>query len=384
MKFEFMTASRIIVERDGLKQIGKLAKSFGQRVLLVGRLASDDTKRAIEYLNNEGCIVTPVNVKGEPSVESINEILAISRKNQCEVVIAIGGGSVLDSGKTIAALMTNTNDIMDYLEVIGNGVAVSKKSLPFIAVPTTSGTGAEATKNATILSAEHKVKVSIRSPYMLPDVVLIDPQLTVSVPKDVTASTGLDALTQVLEPYVSKMANPITDAFAKEGLTRAARSLKKAYDHGDDIDAREDMAIASLFGGVALANAKLGAVHGFAGVLGGMYPIPHGVVCARLLPFVTRKNIEVLNARDADNPAVKRYADVAKILTGDPDAKASDGVAWLEDLCKHLDVASLSHFGVKEEHFEEIINKSMNASSMKGNPIELTFDELKDILKQAL
>lgn len=384
MKFEFMTASRIIVERDGLKQIGKLAKSFGQRVLLVGRLASDDTKKAVEYLNDEGCIVTPVNVKGEPSVESINEILAVSRENQCEVVIAIGGGSVLDSGKTIAALMTNTNDIMDYLEVIGNGVAVSKKSLPFIAVPTTSGTGAEATKNATILSAEHKVKVSIRSPYMLPDVVLLDPQLTVSVPKDVTASTGLDALTQVLEPYVSKMANPITDAFAKEGLTRAARSLKKAYDQGDDIDAREDMAIASLFGGVALANAKLGAVHGFAGVLGGMFPIPHGVVCARLLPFVTRKNIEVLNARDANNPAVKRYEDVAKILTGDPNAKAADGVAWLEDLCKHLDVASLSQFGVKEEHFEEIINKSMNASSMKGNPIELTFDELKDILKQAL
>jgi alcohol dehydrogenase class IV len=384
MKFEFMTASRIIVERNGLKQIGKLAKSFGQRVLLVGRLASDDTKKAIEFLNSEGCIVTPVNVKGEPSVESINEILAVSRKNQCEVVIAIGGGSVLDSGKTIAALMTNTNDIMDYLEVIGNGVAVSKKSLPFIAVPTTSGTGAEATKNATILSAEHKVKVSIRSPYMLPDVVILDPQLTVSVPKDVTASTGLDALTQVLEPYVSKMANPITDAFAKEGLTRAARSLKKAYDQGDDIDAREDMAIASLFGGISLANAKLGAVHGFAGVLGGMFPIPHGVVCARLLPFVTRKNIEVLNARDPQNPAVKRYEDVAKILTGDPNAKAMDGVAWLEDLCKHLDVDSLSHFGVKEEYFEEIINKSMNASSMKGNPIELTFDELKDILQQAL
>lgn len=384
MKFEFMTASRIIVERGGLKQVGKLAKSFGQRVLLVGRLASDDTKNAIEYLNNEGCIVTSVNVKGEPSVDSINEILDLSRKSQCEVVVAIGGGSVLDSGKTIAALMTNTNDIMDYLEVIGNGVPVSKKSLPFIAVPTTSGTGAEATKNATILSAKHKVKVSIRSPYMLPDVVLLDPQLTVSVPKDVTASTGLDALTQVLEPYVSKMANPITDAFAKEGLTRAARSLKKAYDQGDDIDAREDMAIASLFGGISLANAKLGAVHGFAGVLGGMFPIPHGVVCARLLPFVTRKNIEVLNARDPQNPAVKRYEDVAKILTDDPSAKAMDGVAWLEELCKHLDVAPLSHFGVKEEFFEEIINKSMKASSMKGNPIDLTFDELKDILQQAL
>jgi alcohol dehydrogenase class IV len=384
MKFEFMTASRIIVERGGLKQVGKLAKSFGERVLLVGRLASDDTKKAIEYLNNEGCIVTEVNVKGEPSVDSINEILALSKANQCEVVVAIGGGSVLDSGKTIAALMTNTNDIMDYLEVIGNGVPVSKKSLPFIAVPTTSGTGAEATKNATILSAAHKVKVSIRSPYMLPDVVLLDAQLTVSVPKDVTASTGLDALTQVLEPYVSKMANPITDAFAKEGLTRAARSLKKAYDQGDDIDAREDMAIASLFGGISLANAKLGAVHGFAGVLGGMFPIPHGVVCARLLPFVTRKNIEVLNARDSLNPAVKRYEDVAKILTDNPSAKAMDGVAWLEDLCKHLDVAPLRAFGVKEEHFEEIINKSMNASSMKGNPIDLTFDELKDILQKAL
>jgi alcohol dehydrogenase class IV len=384
MKFEFMTASRIIVERDGLKQIGKLTKSFGQHVLLVGRLASEDTKRAIEYLNSEGCIVTPVNVKGEPSVDSINEIVATSRENKCEVVVAIGGGSVLDSGKTIAALMTNTNDIMDYLEVIGNGVPVSKKSLPFIAVPTTSGTGAEATKNATILSVAHKLKVSIRSPFMLPDVVLLDPKLTLSVPKDVTASTGLDALTQVLEPYVSKMANPITDAFAKEGLARAARSLKKAYDHGEDIDAREDMAIVSLFGGIALANAKLGAVHGFAGVLGGMFPIPHGVVCARLLPYVTRKNIEVLNARDPQNPAVKRYEDVAKILTGNPDAHALDGVVWLEDLCKHLGVNSLSHFGVKEEHLDDIIVKSMNASSMKGNPIELTHDELKDILQQAL
>jgi alcohol dehydrogenase class IV len=384
MKFEFMTANRIIVERDGLKQIGRLTKSFGQRVLLVGRLASEDTIKAIEYLNSEGCTVTPVNVKGEPSVDSINEIVAISREHQCEVVVAIGGGSVLDSGKTIAALMTNTNDIMDYLEVIGNGVPVSKKSLPFIAVPTTSGTGAEATKNATILSVAHKLKVSIRSPFMLPDVVLLDPQLTLSVPKDVTASTGLDALTQVLEPYVSKMANPITDAFAKEGLARAARSLKKAYDHGEDIDAREDMAIVSLFGGIALANAKLGAVHGFAGVLGGMFPIPHGVVCARLLPYVTRKNIEVLNARDPQNPAVKRYEDVAKILTGNPDAHALDGVVWLEDLCKHLGVDSLSHFGVKEEHLDEIIVKSMNASSMKGNPIELTHDELKDILQQAL
>lgn len=384
MKFEFMTARRIIVERDGLNQIGKLTKSFGQRVLLVGRLASDDTKKAIELLKESGCDVVSVNVKGEPSVESINEILAVSRKHQSEVVVAIGGGSVLDSGKTIAALMTNTNDLMDYLEVIGNGVPVSKKSLPFIAVPTTSGTGAEATKNATILSAAHKVKVSIRSPYMLPDVVLLDPVLTVSVPKDVTASTGLDALTQVLEPYVSKMANPITDAFAKEGLARAAKSLKTAYDQGENIDAREDMAIASLFGGIALANAKLGAVHGFAGVLGGMFPIPHGVVCARLLPFVTRKNIEVLNARDPDNPAVKRYEDVAKILTGNPNAHALDGVKWLEDLCKHLDVASLSHFGVTENHFDEIIKKSMNASSMKGNPIVLTYDELKDILQQAL
>lgn len=384
MKFEFMTASRIIVERNGLNQIGKLTKSFGQRVLVVGRLASEDTNNAMQLMKEAGCEVTPVNVKGEPSVDSINEILAVARKNNCEVVVAIGGGSVLDSGKTIAALMTNTNDLMDYLEVIGNGVPVSKKSLPFIAVPTTSGTGAEATKNATILSAAHKVKVSIRSPYMLPDVVLLDPMLTVSVPKDVTASTGLDALTQVLEPYVSKMANPITDAFAKEGLARAARSLKVAYDQGDNIDAREDMAIVSLFGGIALANAKLGAVHGFAGVLGGMFPIPHGVVCARLLPFVTRKNIEVLNHRDPDNPAVKRYEDVAKILTGNPYAGALDGVAWLEDLCKHLDVAPLSHFGATEEHFDEIIKKSMNASSMKGNPIDLTFDELKDILQQAL
>jgi alcohol dehydrogenase class IV len=203
------------------------------------------------------------------------------------------------------------------------------------------------------------------------------------MPPAVTASTGLDALTQVMEPYVSNKANPLTDGICREGLTLAARSLEKAYEDGSDAAAREDMSLASLFGGLALANAKLGAVHGFAGPLGGMIHAPHGVICARLLPHVMAMNVRALQSRAADSPALARYNEVAQLLTGKATARASDGVAWVQGLCEVLKVPPLTEYGLKQADFGAAVAKAQKASSMKGNPISLTADELTEILTNA-
>jgi len=251
-------------------------------------------------------------------------------------------------------------------------------------VPTTAGTGAEVTRNAVLASPEHRVKVSLRSPLILPHVAVVDPLLTYSMPPAVTASTGLDALTQVLEPYVSGLANPLTDTVCREGLTRAARSLRRAFEDGTDAGARLDMALASLFGGLALANAKLGAVHGFAGVLGGMYGAPHGVICGRLLPFVTEANIRALQARDRDNPALARYDEISRIVTGNTLATADDGIAWIQALGDALQVPGLAAYGLAPSDFSVIVEKTSRSSSMRGNPVKLTHEEMAEILDQAL
>ncbi|NDJ79147.1 MAG: iron-containing alcohol dehydrogenase, partial [Chloroflexi bacterium] len=232
-------------------------------------------------------------------------------------------------------------------------------------------------------SPEHRVKVSLRHPLMLPDVALVDPELTYSLPPEITAYTGLDALTQVIEPLVSHQSNPLTDAICREGIQRAARSLQRAYEQPDPA-AREDMALASLFGGLALANAKLGAVHGFAGPFGGMFHAPHGAVCAALLPHVMAINVDVLRRRDSENPALARYDEVARLLTGDVHATAQDGVAWISELCQMLNVPALSRFGFGEADFDALIEKAGRSSSMKGNPIQLTVDEMREILQRAL
>jgi alcohol dehydrogenase class IV len=300
------------------------------------------------------------------------------------MVIGIGGGSVLDAAKAISALLTNGGEPLEYLEVIGRGRPISRPAAPFVAIPTTAGPGAEVTRNAVLASPEHRVKVSLRSPHMLPSLALVDPELTYSLPPAVTASTGLDALSQLMEPFVSIHANPLTDALCRAGMARVARSLRRAYETPGDAAAREDMALASLFGGLALANAKLGAVHGFAGPLGGMFPIPHGVICARLLSHVMEANLQALQSRLPDAPALARYDEVGRILTGQESASAADGVAWVQALCSDLEVPPLAQFGLAEADFATIVEKSRDASSMKGNPIPLTEVELTRILRAAV
>jgi alcohol dehydrogenase class IV len=280
-------------------------------------------------------------------------------------------------------MLTNGGELEDYLEVVGAGKQLLHTSVPHLAIPTTAGTGAEVTRNAVLSVPEFRVKVSMRSPLLLPRLAVVDPEMTYSIPPSVTASTGLDTLTQLIEPYVSNKANPLTDGLCREGLKRVARSLRQAYEDGSNKAARENMSVASLFSGLALANAKLGAVHGFAGPLGGMISAPHGAICAKLLPHVMEANVKALQQRAADSPALARYDEIAQLLTGLPTARAVDGVRWIQDLCAVLSVPSLSEFGLKEQDFSNVVTKAQKSSSMKGNPIKLTDDELIDILRAA-
>jgi alcohol dehydrogenase class IV len=383
MRFEFVTATRIIFGPGTINEAASLSADMGKRALVITGSSMERAEPLLDALGKEGIDYVTFSVPGEPTTTIAVAAAQSARQTECEMVISIGGGSVLDTGKVAAAMLTNVGELEDYLEVVGAGKPLSQPAAPHIAIPTTAGTGAEVTRNAVLGVPEHRVKVSMRSPYMLPRLAVVDPVLTYSMPPDITASTGLDALTQLLEVYVSGRANPLTDGICREGLRRAGRSLRRAYENGNDREAREDMAIASLFSGLGLANAKLGAVHGFAGPLGGMYSAPHGVICARLLPFVIETNVEALQKRDPTSPALAKYDEAAMLLTGSNLAKATDAVTWVKELYQALKVPPLARYGLKSQHFEIVISKAKKSSSMKGNPIELTDDELLNIIRQA-
>ena len=384
VSFEFATASRIIFGPGKLNELGKQIEGRTKRVLLVRGRSSDAIPRVREILSRLNLSFAEFPVHGEPTIEVVRE--GINAARDCDLLIGLGGGSALDAGKAIAALATNPGDIFDYLEVIGKGQPLANPPLPYIAVPTTAGTGSEVTRNAVLESPEQNVKISLRSPLMLPRLALVDPELTYRLPPEITATSGLDALTQLIEPFVSIKANPMTDALCREGMVQAARSLRRAYANGSDKEAREGMSIASLFGGLALANAALGAVHGFAGPLGGMLHAPHGALCARLLPLVMAANIKALETRQPAHPALGRYIEVARILTGEKDANALAGAIWVSQLVNEMKIPRLSAYGIGPEDFalREAVQKTQNANSFKGNPIVLDEKELTEILERAL
>jgi len=384
MRFEFATANRIIFGAGTVKEVGTIASQMGQLVLIVTDKSTERAQLVIPQLDSKGMKWEIFQVTGEPTTVSVMEGVETARSFRADLVIGIGGGSVLDTGKVIAALLTNQGELMDYLEVIGKGRQLEKRSVPYIALPTTAGTGTEVTRNAVIASPEHRVKVSMRSPFLLPELAIVDPELTYSLPPSVTASTGLDALTQLIEPYVSIGTNPLTDTICREGVKRVARSLSVAFHDISKVAAREDMSLASLFGGLALANAKLGVVHGIAGVIGGMIPAAHGVLCARLLPFVMEMNLKALKLRDPESLVLGRYAEVAQILTGDPEARAEDGTEWIFNLCRELNIPTLSDLQFSKKDISVVVEKSQKASSTKGNPIKLTDEEVREIISRAL
>ncbi len=384
MPFEFATATRIIFGSGSAAQLPQLARAQGRQALLVTGSQGDRHRDLRAALAAAGLQYTVCPITSEPSVARIRAATERARTAGCDMVISIGGGSAIDSGKALAALIPNPGDPLDYLEVIGAGKKLSAAPLPFIALPTTAGTGAEVTKNAVLASPEHRVKVSLRDNSMLPVIALIDPVLTLSLPPAITASTGLDALTQLIEPYISRFANPLTDAFCLEGLRRVGRALRRAYAEPQNLAAREDMALASLLGGLALANAKLGAVHGFAGVLGGMYDAPHGAICAALLPHVLRVNSAALSERGEYGPVRRRLDRIAQLLTGAPTADAAAGLRWISETSQLFDIPGLGGYGLRAEDFASVSEKASASSSMKGNPITLTPAELQAILRAAL
>ncbi len=383
MRFEFATANRILFGPGVAADLPRIVSSLGRRPFVLTGGTPERHEGILNPLARAGLKPATFGVAGEPTTETASAAVAAARRAQADVVIGIGGGSAVDTGKVVAAMLTNEGSIEDYLEVVGLGEALRNRSAPYVAVPTTAGTGAEVTRNAVLLVAQHRVKVSMRSPFLLPHVALVDPALTHSMPPELTAGTGLDALTQLVEAFVSKKANPVTDGICREGLRRAARSLRRAFEDGSDAVAREDMALAGLFSGLALANAALGAVHGFAGPLGGMIEAPHGVICGRLLPHVIAANVQALRDRAPGSPALARFDEIAPIVTGNESACASDGVAWVEDLCHALALPGLRRYGLAEADFPAAVAQARKASSMKGNPTELQDDELTAILAAA-
>jgi alcohol dehydrogenase class IV len=387
-EWEFATADRIVFGVGAAARLGELAAPLGRKALVVTGRDPERFGGVLATLQAAGLAQARWQVPGEPTVEQVEQAVAHAREAGCDLVIGLGGGSALDAAKAIAALLTNPGPVVDYLEVIGKGRSLALPAVPIVAVPTTAGTGSEVTRNAVLESTEHRVKVSLRSPHMLPTVTLVDPELTRSVPAAVTADTGLDALTQVIEPFVSNMANPLTDALCREGIRRGARSLRRAWADGEDLEARTDLSLTSLMGGLALANAKLGAVHGFAGPLGGRYPAPHGAVCARLLPGVMAANVAFARERAGADPwaaeVLARYQEVARLLTGRADATIEAGCAWVRALVDELGIRPLSAFGLRREDLPVVVDESMRSSSMKGNPFVLPADTLTAVLEQVL
>jgi len=384
MTFEFATASRILFGEGVLNSVGALASELGSRVLIVSGGTPVRSEPLLALLEEQRLPVSTLSIIGEPTVAAALEGTEQARDYGVDLVIGMGGGSAIDAAKAIAALLVNSGDPFNYLEIIGHGRPLANPAVPLIAIPTTAGTGAEVTRNAVLTASAQGVKVSLRHRSMLPRIALVDPVLTYTVPPEITAGTGLDALTQCLEPFISHLATPLTDGFCREGMRCAARSLRRAFHAGSDTEARQDMTLASLCGGLALSNAKLGAVHGLAAPIGGMFNAPHGAVCARLLPFVMETNVRALEERTPAAPALARYREVAAILTGDATAEVADGIAWIRALSDELAVPGLTDYGLTRSRVAAIVDKAMLSSSIQGNPITLTEAELTALLTLAL
>jgi alcohol dehydrogenase class IV len=381
MAFEFATAGRILAGCGRAAELPGVLAGLGSRVLVC---TGANPARHAGLLADLGMPAAVFAVAGEPTIDLARAGLAAAREHGADVVAAIGGGSVIDTGKAVAMLLSNGGDPLDYLEVVGSGRKITQPAAPCVAVPTTAGTGAEVTANAVLAEPAHQVKASLRSPLMIPRIALVDPELTVSCPPPVTAASGMDALTQCLEPYVSVRASPLTDGLAREGLRRAAAGLRAAFADGSDLAARTDMATCSLLGGMALANAKLGAVHGIAGVIGGTADVPHGVACAALLTPVIEANLRALRNGPSGQPVLDRYTEAARSLTGNPAASIEDGLAWLRETITMLGIPGLAAFGIGPQDADDVAAKAASSSSMQGNPVTLSHDDLRAILLQAL
>jgi alcohol dehydrogenase class IV len=384
LSFEFATAGRVIFGAGSSAGAARAAADMGQRALLVTGSSTERAEAVMAGLTERNLTWLRYAVSGEPTVEVVTQGALVARQERIDLVIGLGGGSALDAAKAIAVLSANPGDVLDYLEVIGRGAQLKHAGLPSILIPTTAGTGTEVTRNAVLASPAHKVKVSLRGLQLLPRLAIVDPELTYTQPPEVTAWAGLDALTQLIEPYTTTRAQPMTDVICLEGIRRVARSLRLVYKDGDDRSAREDMALASLFSGMAMTNSGLGAVHGFASVLGGRYDVHHGAACAAVLPVTMEVNIRALHMRNPGGEALRRYAEIAHVVTGAAGATPEEALRWIAELCRALGVPPLRAYGMVEADLQLLVEQSARANSMKANPIALTPEEMEEILRRSM
>ena len=350
-----------------------------RRVLLVTGRSTERAGFLVDALNGRGIATSTYAVAGEPTLQVVRDGVAAAAG--CDAVIGVGGGSALDVAKAVAVLAVSGADPLEHLEVIGEGRPITRPGLPCLAIPTTAGTGSEVTRNA-VLSGDG-VKASLRSPLMLPRVAIVDPDLLAGVPTATIAASGMDALAQVIEPFLSRKANPFTDALARDGIVRSARSLRRACTDGMvDPGVRSDLAITSLFGGLCLANAGLGAVHGFAAALGARLGAAHGAVCAAVLAPAAAVNLRAVRDRGSAG-ALLRMTELAVLLTGSVDAEPEDVAGWLGELTAELQIPGLAACGLADADTAEVVAAAQRASSMRGNPVELTDDEVAEVLDRA-
>jgi len=387
MRFEFTTPRHLLFGAKSMTVIAPAARQMGLKPLLVCGRSLRRAERLMGGLKKLNMKYATLSVSSEPTLDLVRSGVSLAREESCDMVIAFGGGSVIDAGKAIAVLLANSGEPLDYLEIIGRGEKLKGPALPFIAAPTTAGTGSEATINAVLASPADKLKVSLRSPHMMPRLSVVDPDLTIGLPPEQTAFCGLDALAQLIEPYVSKRANLMSDMMCIEGMRNVSRSLLRAYKNGADALAREQMSMAAHLSGMALTNAGLGAVHGVAGPAGGMLNAPHGALCASMLPHVMSENIAALRDKGKEEEALEalhRYEKVAFTLTGKLGATAEEGAEWVGELCQQLGAQPLKNYGLEESMLEELAEKSRKASSMQSNPVLYDQPQMVELLRKAL
>ncbi|MGR9086591.1 MAG: iron-containing alcohol dehydrogenase [Gammaproteobacteria bacterium] len=392
--FSISRLPRIHYGSGRINEVPILAANYGKTALLVtGRQSFCATPRwpsLTRALEAKGMRWLHLPVSGEPSPMLVDEAVNRFRSEAVDVVVAIGGGSVLDAAKAIAGLLPHGNSVMDHLEGVGRNIAYHGPSTPFIAVPTTAGTGSEATKNSVLsVQGPDGFKKSFRDECLVPEYAVIDPELLASCPPELVAADGMDAFTQLLESYVSIKANPFTDALSwsgmaafKEGFFPAWEGKEPAACHG-----RCAMAYASLISGITLAQVGLGSVHGLASPLGAYFPIPHGVVCGTLVASATEVNIKAMQDREPANPALMKYARVGRLLTGGTDTDDESARSALSDVLSEwsekLQLPRLSRYGIGTADFSLVVANS-RGSSMQTNPIVLTDGEIEAIMMRRL
>ena len=384
LRFELAVPADVRFGAGRVSEVPEALTRLGaSRVLVVTGRDPSRAESVRAALTEAGVSSVGYGVAAEPSIELVRAALALLTEAGCDAVLGFGGGSALDVAKAAAVLATAGTDPAEHLEVIGAGRPIVEPGLPCVAVPTTAGTGSEVTRNAVLSGGG--VKASLRSPLMLPKVAVVDPELLVGVPGPTIAASGMDALSQLIEPLLSRRANPFSDALARDGIRRSARSLRRAWEDGmSDTGVREDLALASLFGGLCLANSGLGVVHGIAAAAGARLSAPHGAVCAAVLAGSVEVNLRALRDRAPEHPALLRLAEVAALLTDRPASDPTEAIDWLQELTAALSIPGLATYGLGEADIPAVVAAAQMASSMRGNPIELTDAEVSEIVTRAL